>query len=103
MFLESLPRAAGSFSETLKERSPNMSLNYIPKKCRSRNKLHLDLYTDHCGAEVDRLLRIGAILHRQRYKPNEDFRVLEDPDGNLFCVVQKTKTKAEWRDISNSH
>jgi len=23
-----------------------------------------------------------------RYRPGADFVVLEDPDGNLFCVVQ---------------
>ena len=23
-----------------------------------------------------------------RYGPDDDFVVLEDPDGNLFCVVQ---------------
>jgi hypothetical protein len=35
---------------------------------------------------VERLLSIGAILHRPR-EPDEDFVVLEDPEGNLFCVV----------------
>jgi hypothetical protein len=39
-------------------------------------------------AEIKRLLKIGATLHRQTYEPGDNFRVLEDPDGNLFCVVQ---------------
>jgi hypothetical protein len=50
--------------------------------------LHLDLYTDNRKGEVNRLLKIGAKLHPQTYDPDDDFRVLEDPDGNLFCIVQ---------------
>jgi len=26
------------------------------------------------------------------YKPDDDFIVLEDPDGNLFCVVDTSKS-----------
>ncbi len=70
-------------------RSPNISLNQVPEKPSSRNWLHLDLYTSDREGEVERLLKVGATLHPQTYEPDEDFRVLEDPDGNLFCVVQK--------------
>jgi len=70
-------------------RSPNVSLNHHPKKRLVRNRLHLDLYTNRREAEVERLLKIGATRHRQTYGPNDDFIVLKDPDGNLFCVVQK--------------
>jgi hypothetical protein len=52
------------------------------------NRLHLDLYTDNREGEVKRLLKIGATRHPQTYEPDDDFLVLEDPDGNLFCVVQ---------------
>jgi hypothetical protein len=68
--------------------NPNISLNQVPTKRRGRNRLHLDLYAENREAEVNRLVRIGAKQHRQRYRPEDDFRVLEDPDGNLFCVVQ---------------
>jgi hypothetical protein len=51
--------------------------------------LHLDLYTKNREAEVARLVKLGAARYPWRYKPNDDFVVLEDPDGNLFCVVQK--------------
>jgi hypothetical protein len=50
--------------------------------------LHLDLYTDNQEGEVMRLLGIGATRHPQTYDPEDDFIVLEDPDGNLFCVIQ---------------
>jgi catechol 2,3-dioxygenase-like lactoylglutathione lyase family enzyme len=69
-------------------RSPNISLNQVSTKRRGRNRLHLDLYTDNREREVTRLLEIGAARHPQKYEPGDDFVVLEDPDGNLFCVVQ---------------
>lgn len=69
-------------------KGPNVSLNQVEKKRVGRNRLHLDLYTDDREAEVKRLVKIGATRHRQTYESSDDFRVLEDPDGNLFCVVQ---------------
>jgi catechol 2,3-dioxygenase-like lactoylglutathione lyase family enzyme len=72
-------------------RSPSVSLDKDPEEQiggNRRPRLHLDLYTDNREAEVKRLLKIGATPHRQTYEPTDDFRVLEDPDGNLFCVVQ---------------
>jgi catechol 2,3-dioxygenase-like lactoylglutathione lyase family enzyme len=69
-------------------RSPNISLNQVSEKRRGRNRLHLDLYTDNREREAIRLLKIGATRHPQQYESGDDFVVLEDPDGNLFCVVQ---------------
>ncbi len=74
-------------------RGPNISLNQVPEKSSDRNRLHLDLYTDDREGEVERLIKLGATRHPQTYEPDEDFRVLEDPDGNLFCVVQKDAIK----------
>ena len=52
-----------------------------------QNRLHLDFYTDDPEAEVERLLGIGATRHPRTPEPDEDFVVLEDPEGNLFCVI----------------
>jgi Glyoxalase-like domain len=72
-------------------RGPNLSFNRVRKKTPGRNNLHLDLYSEDRESEVERLVSIGAKRHRRRYSPEDDFRVLEDPDGNLFCVVQLPK------------
>ena len=73
-------------------RGPNVSLDKAPDEERVGStrfpRLHLDLYTDNQEGEVKRLVGIGATRHRQTYDPEDDFIVLEDPDGNLFCVVQ---------------
>jgi catechol 2,3-dioxygenase-like lactoylglutathione lyase family enzyme len=70
-------------------RGPNVSLDRTPeRRTGRRSRLHLDLYSDDQADEVRRLIEIGATRYPWRYRPGDDFVVLEDPDGNLFCVVQ---------------
>jgi len=70
-------------------RGPNLSLNQVAeRRSGKRGRLHLDLYTNNREADVERLIAIGATRYPWRYRPGSDFVVLEDPDGNLFCVVQ---------------
>ena len=72
-------------------RGPNLSLDRVPEPLEPLGKtsrVHLDLYTTDQGGEVERLLGIGAARYPQEYGPDDDFVVLEDPDGNRFCVVQ---------------
>jgi catechol 2,3-dioxygenase-like lactoylglutathione lyase family enzyme len=71
-------------------RGPNISLQARDRPAKGRSWLHLDLYTPVRDQEVHRLLRIGARRYPWRYQPHHDYIVLEDPDGNLFCVVQKS-------------
>jgi len=68
---------------------PNLAFQKRDKKRDRRNWIHLDLYTDDQENEVNRLLKIGAKKYEWRYEVDADYVVLEDPDGNLFCVVQK--------------
>jgi catechol 2,3-dioxygenase-like lactoylglutathione lyase family enzyme len=69
--------------------SPNLSLDQAPaKRTGRRSWLHLDLYTTNQSGEVERLVTLGAVRYPWRYEPDADYVVLEDPDGNLFCVVQ---------------
>jgi Glyoxalase-like domain len=70
----------------------NVSLQQVPEKRSGKNRLHLDLYTDDQEGEVERLLGIGATRHPRAPEPDEDFIVLEDPEGNLFCVVDTSGT-----------
>ncbi|MEA2434142.1 MAG: hypothetical protein QOG54_1599 [Actinomycetota bacterium] len=71
-------------------RGVNVSLQQVPEKRSGKNRLHLDLYTHDQAAEVERLLALGAARHQRAPDPDEDFVVLEDPEGNLFCVIDKT-------------
>jgi hypothetical protein len=73
--------------------SASISLNQVlpSDKLHGRNWLHFDLYTKDQSGEVARLVNLGAKLHEQEYDPEDDFIVLEDPDGNLFCVVDRNR------------
>ena|SRR5437868_837792 len=70
-------------------KGPNLSFQGRDRPARSRSWLHLDLYTAHQQAEVERLIGLGAQRHPWRYPPGADYVVLADPGGMLFCVVHK--------------
>ena len=36
------------------------------------------------------IVALGARRYPWTYRPGADFVVLQDPDGNLFCVVQRS-------------
>jgi catechol 2,3-dioxygenase-like lactoylglutathione lyase family enzyme len=72
-------------------RGPNVSLERVPEPFEhigKTSRVHLDLYTNDQEGEVERLVGMGARRYPQEYRPDDDFIVLEDPDGNRFCVVQ---------------
>lgn len=66
----------------------NVSIAKVPEPRLGKNRLHLDLYTQDAPAEIERLQALGAEVTRTP-GPDEDFTVLADPEGNLFCVIQK--------------
>jgi len=55
-----------------------------------KNRLHLDLRTRDLDVEVGRVIELGATM--QTVVPIEEggwtWHILEDPDGNEFCVLQ---------------
>ncbi|MDR1567039.1 MAG: hypothetical protein LBS48_07140 [Treponema sp.] len=67
---------------------PNLSFQKREAKRDRRSWLHLDLYAADQEAETARLISIGAKRYPWRYPEGADYVVLEDPDGNLFCVVR---------------
>jgi catechol 2,3-dioxygenase-like lactoylglutathione lyase family enzyme len=72
------------------QKGPNVSIDHTQaRRTGKRSWLHLDLYTAKQHDEVERLVRSGAKRYAWRYQPGADYVVLEDPDGNLFCVVQE--------------
>jgi hypothetical protein len=49
----------------------------------ARNRVHLDIATPDRANEVQRLLSLGATFVRE----TDGYTVLDDPEGNNFCVV----------------
>jgi catechol 2,3-dioxygenase-like lactoylglutathione lyase family enzyme len=68
----------------------SLMLSDTPPQARPR--VHLDLYAADQAAEISRLTGLGARVVEDwaGYTDDSDFVVLEDPDGNRFCVVDKS-------------
>jgi catechol 2,3-dioxygenase-like lactoylglutathione lyase family enzyme len=66
-----------------------LAITQVSSEAQDHQRHHLDLYTSDREAEVERLLRIGAKRADWRYPEGADYVVLEDPDGNRFCVIEK--------------
>ena len=73
--------------------APNLSLNLGETRPDAVPHVHLDLYAADQQAEVERLVGLGARLVEDWSYPDEphDYVVLEDPDGNRFCVIDASE------------
>ncbi len=74
--------------------SPNVSVQGTDELKFGKNRMHLDLYATDQKAEVERLVKLGATIHRHP-REGEDFVVMADPEGKLFCVVQLARPPGE--------
>ncbi|MDQ2935726.1 MAG: VOC family protein [Chloroflexota bacterium] len=67
---------------------PNVSLDRVRSALQIPPRIHLDLYAEDQGAEVKRLIALGATeVHWDRRPPDADYVILADPEGNRFCVI----------------
>ncbi|MGG1909313.1 VOC family protein [Microbacterium sp. NRRL B-14842] len=53
-------------------------------------RIHLDIYAEDQSAEVERLAGLGAReVHWDGRPDDADYIIMEDPEGNRFCVVDR--------------
>lgn len=68
-----------------------LSLMLSETPAQDHPRIHLDLYAEDQAAEVERLVSLGARrVDWDLYPDDPDFIVLEDPDGNRFCVIDRS-------------
>ncbi|HKF84743.1 MAG TPA: VOC family protein [Candidatus Limnocylindrales bacterium] len=71
---------------------PNMSLDAYRAAERVPPRIHLDLYSEEQAAEIARLEALGARqVHWSKRPPDADYVIMEDPEGNRFCVVDTSR------------
>ena len=63
----------------------------VPEPKRAKNRLHLDLVDPDPGA-FDRLVDLGASVVARHAIGSHGWTVLQDPEGNEFCVAQRSFT-----------
>ncbi len=61
---------------------PTLFLQQVPESKVTRNRVHLDITGEDRSEEVERLRGLGATVRAER----ETFTVMQDPEGNEFCV-----------------
>ncbi|MFM9369267.1 VOC family protein [Streptomyces sp. Da 82-17] len=63
--------------------------NQVPEPKTGKNRMHLDLHVgaDRRAAEVARLEGLGASVQRAVDEPGGSWVIMQDPEGNEFCVA----------------
>jgi hypothetical protein len=64
----------------------------VPESKTVKDRIHLDLETGDRAAEVTRITALGAIFHSEVKGTTHEWTVLQDPEGNEFCIIQAVET-----------
>jgi hypothetical protein len=70
------------------EDHPTWLFAKVPEPKRAKNRMHVDVAAADCGAEVARLVELGATRVADVDEWGYRWTVLQDPEGNEFCVAQ---------------
>ena len=75
------------------DRTPDLLFKRMPKSTTEDIPIHLDLAVADRGASVERFESLGASAvetKRERFGDRtEEWTVMEDPEGNGFCVSER--------------
>ena len=72
-------------------REPALYFNKVPEPKRAKNRVHIDLVNPDPSA-IGELVRLGATVVGQHEVPGHPWTVLQDPEGNEFCIAAKSFT-----------
>jgi predicted enzyme related to lactoylglutathione lyase len=53
-----------------------------------KNRVHVDLQPDDRAVELARLVELGATVIDPEGGPDGNIVVLQDPEGNEFCLLR---------------
>ncbi|WP_026554575.1 VOC family protein [Arthrobacter sp. 35W] len=76
---------------------PSIDICPVPERKTAKNRLHLDLRADGASttAELERLLALGARRTDVGQGPDVSWVVLSDPEGNEFCLLDRSVQTVE--------
>ncbi|MDR3084269.1 MAG: hypothetical protein LBV60_25715, partial [Streptomyces sp.] len=72
-------------------REPAWYFNKVPESKHAKNRVHLDL-VDPDPSAVDELVRLGGTVVGKHQIPGQRWTVMQDPEGNEFCIAAKSFT-----------
>jgi predicted enzyme related to lactoylglutathione lyase len=70
-----------------REGAPSVNLQRVPEERAGKNRVHIDFLTQDRSVEVERLVKLGATEVGEHTVPGLTWTVLQDPEGNEFCVA----------------
>ncbi|BBZ31688.1 VOC family protein [Mycolicibacterium confluentis] len=82
------PVMPGEFVTVTLPDGGNLGFQRVDDPTPGKNRVHVDFTDDDIDAAVARLVSLGAVEKaRQSFGDEFAWVVLEDPDGNAFCVA----------------
>ncbi len=70
---------------------PAWNFEKVPESKVAKNRMHLDLL-DRDPAVVERLVMLGASVLGEHQLGRHHWTVMADPEGNEFCIADKSYT-----------
>jgi Glyoxalase-like domain len=70
---------------------PAWYFNKVPEPKQAKNRVHLDLVNPD-PARIDELTRLGATVVGQHQVAGQGWTIMQDPEGNEFCIAAKSFT-----------
>jgi predicted enzyme related to lactoylglutathione lyase len=61
----------------------------VPEGKTVKNRVHIDLRADQAEAEIERLVSLGASRGDSHDQYGVRWTVMQDPEGNEFCVARE--------------
>jgi hypothetical protein len=75
-------------------REPAWYFNKVPEPKQAKNRVHLDL-VDLDSSAVDGLIGLGATVVGKHRISGHGWTVMQDPEGNEFCIAAKSFTGSD--------
>jgi predicted enzyme related to lactoylglutathione lyase len=70
---------------------PAWYFNRVAEIKRAKNRVHVDL-VDSDPSAIDKLVRLGAKVVGNHRLSSHRWTVMQDPEGNEFCIADKSFT-----------
>ncbi len=87
---ENWPEIDGAASKPRDGGVPHIAFIKVPETKITKNRLHLDIQSidGAMESEVERLVELGATRIDVFNEPSGTWTVMNDPEGNEFCVLK---------------
>jgi predicted enzyme related to lactoylglutathione lyase len=79
----------GEFVTVVAEKAgvAHLAFGKVPERKEGKNRVHIDFRADDRHTEVERVVALGAAIVAERNVGDLEWTVLQDPEGNEFCIA----------------